>query len=179
MKVSPIFQLCPCSCSATVCVLHFVLHFFLLIKCALFRIILLCCEKILFFAVPMTYGWKYSNFLVAKSKVTGIRLRGDTFGDSQSSKMNSTPHLTIYKAYHLKKNKNTITYFNWSLSSPMGLEPPRSFPISWYCKLDTGMQQPKTAPWTPNATKVAGGLAAQTLSISQNLVPTWHGAPTK
>ena len=31
--------------TTTVCVLHFVLHFFLLIKCALFRIILLCCEK--------------------------------------------------------------------------------------------------------------------------------------
>ena len=28
----------------------------------------------------------------------------------------------------------------------MGLEPPRSFPISWYCKLDTGMQQPKLHP---------------------------------
>ena len=37
----------------------------------------------------------------------------------------------------------------------------------------------KTEPWTPNAIKVAGGLAAQTLSISQNLVPTWHGAPPK
>ena len=27
--------------------------------------------------------------------------------------------------------------------------------------------------------KVAGGLAAQTLSISQNLVSTWHGAPSQ
>ena len=32
-------------------------------------------------------------------------------------------------------------------SSPMGWVPlPRSFPISWYCKLDTGMQQPKLYP---------------------------------
>ena len=27
--------------------------------------------------------------------------------------------------------------------------------------------------------KVVGGLAAQTLSISQNLVSTWHGAPSQ
>ena len=27
--------------------------------------------------------------------------------------------------------------------------------------------------------KVAGGLVAQTLSISQNLVSTWHGAPSQ
>ena len=31
--------------TTTMCVLHFVLQFFLLIKCALIRIILLCCEK--------------------------------------------------------------------------------------------------------------------------------------
>ena len=28
----------------------------------------------------------------------------------------------------------------------MGLEPPRSFPISWYCKLDTGMHKPNMHP---------------------------------
>ena len=61
----------------------------------------------------------------------------------------------------------------------MGLDPPTSFPISWYCKLDSGMQEPKTAPLIPNATKIAGGFGAQTLSISQNILPTWHGAPPK
>ena len=38
---------------------------------------------------------KYSNFFIAKSKRTGIRLRVYTLGDSQSSKNCPTPHLTI------------------------------------------------------------------------------------
>ena len=35
------------------------------------------------------------KFFMAKSQWTGIRLRGDTFGGSQSKKKKSTPHLTI------------------------------------------------------------------------------------
>ena len=37
---------------------------------------------------------------MAKSQQTGIRLRVNTFGDSQSSNFIPTPHLTTY---HLKK----------------------------------------------------------------------------
>ena len=39
---------------------------------------------------------------MAKSQRTGIRLRVDTLGDSQSLIIKPTPHLTILSTYHLK-----------------------------------------------------------------------------
>ena len=48
---------------------------------------------------------------MAKSQRTGIRLRGNTFGDSQSSKMKPTPHLTILrKLENLPPEKEKKTY---------------------------------------------------------------------
>ena len=64
-----------------------------------------------------------------------------------------SPKRTIYSSPTLKFLFKKLTYFiqpkqdQFWLSSPMGWVPlPRSFPISWYCKLDTGMQEPNVQP---------------------------------
>ena len=50
----------------------------------------------------------------------------------------------------------------------MGWVPlPRSFPISWYCKLDTGMHEPNLHPELQMQHKVASGLAAQTCQFDR------------
>ena len=50
----------------------------------------------------------------------------------------------------------------------MGWVPlPRSFPISWYCKLDTGMQEPNLHPELQMQQTVASGLAAQTCQFDR------------
>ena len=46
-------------------------------------------------------------------------------------------------------------------------EPPRSFPISWYCKLDTGIHYPKVYPELQMQQNVASGLAAQTCQFDR------------
>ena len=98
--------------------------------------------------------WKYSKFLLAKSQRTWIRLRVNTFGDSQSPKnwTYTSPNKFDYLPPERTKEETFLLYKTTKLTYRIG-PIPRSFPISWYCKLDTGMQQPNTAPWAPNATK--------------------------
>ena len=60
----------------------------------------------------------------------------------------------------------------------MGLEPPRSFPISWYCKLDTGMQKPKLHPELQMQQMLQVDLLLRLANLT-SLVPTWHGAPSQ
>ena len=60
--------------------------------------------------------------------------------------LHSTPHLLQFQPtkYHLLY-KQTSDQFSLALLwgwGPLSL----SFPISWYCKLDTGMQKPKLHP---------------------------------
>ena len=55
---------------------------------------------------------------------------------------------------------------------------PRSFPISWYCKLDTGIQEPKLHPDLQMQQTVANGLAAQICQFDRpctNLA--WYSFP--
>ena len=61
----------------------------------------------------------------------------------------------------------------------MGWVPlPRSFPISWYCKLDTGMQKPKLHPELQMQQMLQVDLLLRPAN-STSLVPTWHGAPSQ
>ena len=55
---------------------------------------------------------------------------------------------------------------------------PRSFPISRYCKLDTGMQQPKLHPELQMQQKLQVDLLLRLVNFT-SLVPTWHGAPSQ
>ena len=67
----------------------------------------------------------------------------------------------------------------FSLSLPIGTGPiTRSFPISRYCKLDTGMQQPKLYPKFQMQLKLQVDLLLRHVNFT-SLVPTWHGAPSQ
>ena len=56
-------------------------------------------------------------------------------------------HLTYFNVLLNSSPTLKIILRSFFYSSPMGWVPlPRSFPTSWYCKLDTGMQQPKLHP---------------------------------
>ena len=55
---------------------------------------------------------------------------------------------------------------------------PRSFPISWYCKLDTGMQEPKLHPELQMQQMLQVDLLLRPANLT-SLVPTWHGAPSQ
>ena len=92
------------------------------------------------------FCWKYSKFLLAKSQWTGIRLRVNTFGDSQSPK--NWTYTSPNKFDYLPPEKEeTLSYFKWQLSSSIGTRPtPRDYLISHHCKLDTGMQEPNLHP---------------------------------
>ena len=79
-----------------------------------------------------------------------------------------SPKRTTYSSPTLKFLFKKLTYFiqpkqdQFWLSSPMGWVPlPRSFPISWYCKLDTGMQEPNVQPELQMQQTVASGFVAQ------------------
>ena len=85
-----------------------------------------------------------------------------------------SPKRTTYSSPTLKFLFKKLTYFiqpkqdQFWLSSPMGWVPlPRSFPISWYCKLDTGMQEPNLHPELQMQQTVASGLAAQTCQFDR------------
>ena len=129
------------------------------------------------FELFFNYVGNFLSFFIAKSQRTGIRLRRDTFRAQKVKKIiytspNNQEDLTTWK------RTSTITYFKWPLISPMGLEPPRSFPIGRYCKLDTGMQQPKLHPELQMQQKLQVDLLLR-LANSTSLVPTWHGAPSQ
>ena len=55
---------------------------------------------------------------------------------------------------------------------------PRSFSISWYCKLDTGMQEPKLHPELQMQQMLQVDLLLRPANLT-SLVPTWHGAPSQ
>ena len=56
-------------------------------------------------------------------------------------------HLTCFNFNHKISSTLQTNIRSIFSSSPMGMGPlPLSFPISWYCKLDTGMQKPKLQP---------------------------------
>ena len=85
-----------------------------------------------------------------------------------------SPKRTTYSSPTLKFLFKKLTYFiqpkqdQFWLSSPMGWVPlPRCFTISWYCKLDTGMQEPNLHPEFKMQQTVASGLAAQTCQFDR------------
>ena len=78
---------------------------------------------------------------------------------------------------NLLYKKNSQDQF--SPSSPTGIRPiTRSFPIGRYCKLDTGMQQPKLHPELQIQQKLQVDLLLRLVNFT-SLVPTWHGAPSQ
>ena len=63
----------------------------------------------------------------------------------------TSPALIAITKYHLLYKQTSDQFL---LAHLWGWDPlPMSFPISWYCKLDTKNAETKTAPWTPNATQ--------------------------
>ena len=101
------------------------------------------------------------------------------------------PKRTTYSSPTLKFLFKKLTYFiqpkqdQFWLSSPMGWVPlPRSFPISWYCKLDTGMQEPNLHPELQNWTNCCKWTCCSDLPIRQTLyqpgmvlLPRWTTVP--
>ena len=86
-------------------------------------------------------------------------------------------HLTYFQfneIYHLLY-KQTSDQF--CLAHLWGKDPlPLSFPISWYCKLDTGMQKPKLHPELfMKPKRFQSDLLLRPANFT-SLVPTWHGA---
>ena len=95
------------------------------------------------------------------------------------------PKRTTYSSPTLKFLFKKLTYFiqpkqdQFWLSSPMGWVPlPRSFPISWYCKLDTGIHKPKVYPELQMQQMLQVDLLLRPANLT-DLVPTWHGAPSQ
>ena len=96
-----------------------------------------------------------------------------------------SPKRTTYSSPTLKFLFKKLTYFiqpkqdQFCLSSPMGWVPlPRSFPISWYCKLDTGIHKPKVYPELQMQQMLQVDLLLRPANLT-DLVPTWHGAPSQ
>ena len=96
-----------------------------------------------------------------------------------------SPKRTTYSSPTLKFLFKKLTYFiqpkqdQFWLSSPMGWVPlPRSFPISWYCKLDTGIHKPKVYPELQMQQMLQVDLLLRPANLT-DLVPTWHGAPSQ
>ena len=96
-----------------------------------------------------------------------------------------SPKRTTYSSPTLKFLFKKLTYFiqpkqdQFRLSSPMGWVPlPRSFPISWYCKLDTGIHKPKVYPELQMQQMLQVDLLLRPANLT-DLVPTWHGAPSQ
>ena len=98
----------------------------------------------------------------------------------------TSPALISTNKYHLLY-KQTSDQF--SLAHLWGWDPlPLSFPISWYCKLDTGMQKPKLHPELQMQHKGCRWTCCSDLPIPQALYPpgmvlnqedqkAWNGPP--
>ena len=88
-----------------------------------------------------------------------------------------SPTLLFSIQTHLLLKKTFEDQF--SLSSPIHIGPiTRSFPIGRYCKLDTGMQQPKLHPELQMQQKLQVDLLLGLVNFT-SLVPTWHGASSQ
>ena len=87
-------------------------------------------------------------------------------------------HLTFYcillKLTYFKKHSRSI--FTKLILAIRSIT--RSFPISRYCKLDTGIQQPKLHPELQMQQKLQVDLLLRLVNFT-SLVPTWHGAPSQ
>ena len=112
----------------------------------------------------------FLSFFGQKVDGPGFALGGTLLGTHKVP----TPHLKLTTW----KRKNHLLY--WSLCSPIRVRTAQELPTQLI--LQTRHRNAAVKSCTLNSlcnTKVATGLAAQTLSISQSLVPTWHGAPPK
>ena len=96
-----------------------------------------------------------------------------------------SPKRSTYTSPTLKFLFKKLTYFiqprTRSILTKLtyGMVPlPRSFPISWYCKLDTGVHWPKVYPELQMQQMLQVDLLLRPANLT-DLVPTWHDAPSQ
>ena len=87
--------------------------------------------------------------------------------------------LLLYLFY--SKSSPTLKTNRRSILSKLtyGRDPlPRNFPISWYCKVDTGMHKPNIRPELEMQQMLQLDLLLRPANLTSP-VPTWHGAPSQ
>ena len=109
---------------------------------------------------------------MSKSRRTGIRLRANTLGHSQS---------TYTSPNNLPPEKEKITYsYLDQTSSPIGKRPtPKELPDQPFLQTRQRNTQAKCVPSTPNATqRLQMDLLLSTANLTA-LGMTWHSAPSQ